>query len=154
MLLCRRHGAHIEGRRIRINKTCIRPVMTYAVEARAETASTKQLLRTTGLRTQISIAGYTLMERERNALVTERCDIQDIVRWARQRRRLLKHLDHTLTARRQLKILENEITTSALVKELKNTSNKLELNNLMFSLLVYQVIRNTKLIKRLIDLLK
>mgnify|MGYP006948248671 FL=1 len=72
---------------VRLYKTCVRPVMTYAIETRAETAATKKLLRTTEMKTLRSIAGYTLRDRKRNELIREQCNIQDIVRWSRQRRR-------------------------------------------------------------------
>lgn len=34
----------------RIYKTCVRPVMIYAIETRAETAATKQILKTTEMK--------------------------------------------------------------------------------------------------------
>lgn len=37
--------------KVRIYKACVRPVLTYAVETRAETAKTKQIFRTTEMRT-------------------------------------------------------------------------------------------------------
>lgn len=73
--------------KVRIYKTCVRPVLTYAVETRAENTITKRLLRTAEMRILRSIAGYTLFDHKRNEEIREICDIQDVVRWARNRRR-------------------------------------------------------------------
>lgn len=73
--------------KVRIYKTCVRPVMTYAIETRAENTITKRLLRTTEMRTLRSIAGYTLYDQKRSEEIREICEIQDVVRWARNRRR-------------------------------------------------------------------
>ena len=51
----------------RIYKTCVRPIMTYATETRAETAATKQLLRTTEMKTLRSILGKTFGDRVKNS---------------------------------------------------------------------------------------
>lgn len=37
--------------KLRIYKTCIRPVLTYAAETRADTAKTKRILRTAEMKT-------------------------------------------------------------------------------------------------------
>ena len=73
--------------KMRIYKACVRPVMTYGVEARADTVRTKQKLRTTEMRTLRTIAGKTLRDRVRNTRIREICEADDIVRWSRQRRR-------------------------------------------------------------------
>lgn len=78
----------------RIYKTCVRPIMTYAIETRAETAATKQLLRATEMKTLRSITGKTLRDREKSSDIRALCDIQDVVRWARSRRRAWRdHVD-------------------------------------------------------------
>lgn len=69
----------------RIYKTCVRPIMTYAAETRADTRKTKIILRTDEMRTLRTIAGHTL--REYNEQIRSMCDTQDIIRWIRQRRR-------------------------------------------------------------------
>ena len=61
--------------------------MTYATETRAETAATKQLLRTTEMKTLRSIVGKTLRDRVKSSDIRSQCDIQDVVRWSRTRRR-------------------------------------------------------------------
>lgn len=51
--------------KMRIYKTCIRPIMTYAAETRAETTPTKRILRTAEMRTLRNITGNTLRYRRR-----------------------------------------------------------------------------------------
>ena len=62
-------------------------VRTYNIDTKEEAAVTKKLLRTTKSKTLISIAGYTLRDQKRKELIREQCNIQNIVRWSRQRRR-------------------------------------------------------------------
>lgn len=73
--------------KVRIYKTCVRPILSYAVETRAETTTTKRLLRTTEMRTLRSITGYTLRDRQRSEEIRNKCNTEDIVRWSRMRRR-------------------------------------------------------------------
>ncbi|XP_055378969.1 uncharacterized protein LOC129610426 [Condylostylus longicornis] len=73
--------------KVRVYKTCVSPIMTYAAETRADTSSTKQRLRATEMQTLRQICGYTLLDKKRSADVREECKIQDIVRWTRCRRR-------------------------------------------------------------------
>ncbi|XP_055372045.1 uncharacterized protein LOC129606020 [Condylostylus longicornis] len=73
--------------KIRIYKTCVRPILTYAAESRSDTSKTKQLLRTTEMKTLRQICGYTLRDKKRSTDIREECNIQDIVRWTRDRRR-------------------------------------------------------------------
>ncbi|XP_044760217.1 uncharacterized protein LOC123317675 [Coccinella septempunctata] len=94
--------------KVRIYKTCVRPVMTYAIETRAENTATKRLLRTTEMRALRSIAGYALLDRKRNEEIREICDIQDVVRWARKRRRAWRdHVDR-MSDERLAKIAKEE----------------------------------------------
>jgi hypothetical protein len=78
--------------KVRIYKTCVRPILTYGIETRADTVRTKSLLRTTEMKTLRKIAGKTLRDRVRNDKIREMCDVQDVVRWGRQRRRFWR--DH------------------------------------------------------------
>ncbi|XP_044754993.1 uncharacterized protein LOC123313947 [Coccinella septempunctata] len=71
----------------RIYKTCVRPIMTYAIETRADNKRTKSILRTTEMKILITISGYTLRDRKRNTAILEECQIQDIVKWGKARRR-------------------------------------------------------------------
>jgi hypothetical protein len=73
--------------KIKIYKTCVRPIMTYGIESRADTTITKNALRVSEMKTLRSIAGKTLRDRIRNTRVREICEVEDIVRWGRQRRR-------------------------------------------------------------------
>ncbi|XP_050457558.1 uncharacterized protein LOC126854663 [Cataglyphis hispanica] len=73
--------------KVKIYKTCVRPIMTYAAETRADIRKTKSMVRTTEMRTLRAIAGYTLRDRVPNVTIRETCGVQDIIRWARQRRR-------------------------------------------------------------------
>jgi hypothetical protein len=50
--------------KIRIYKTKVRPVLTYASENRAETTYTQQLLRTTEMKTIRAICGKTLRDKQ------------------------------------------------------------------------------------------
>ncbi|XP_045482792.1 uncharacterized protein LOC123686601 [Harmonia axyridis] len=61
--------------------------MTYGIETRAENAQTKRQLRTTEMRVLRSITGYTLYDHKRSEEIREICGLQDVVRWARIRRR-------------------------------------------------------------------
>lgn len=73
--------------KIRICKTYVRPIMTYAAETRADTKKTKSMARTTEMWTLRAITGHTLRDRVLSTAIREACDVPDIVRWMRQRRR-------------------------------------------------------------------
>ena len=64
--------------KVRIYKTRVRPVLTYAAETRASTITT-QLLRTTEMRIIRAIHGKTLRDRIRSKDLRELSGIQDIV---------------------------------------------------------------------------
>jgi hypothetical protein len=86
--------------KVRIYKACVRPTLTYAAETRADTALTKRTLRTTEMHTLRAISGFTLRDRKRNSEIRELCDVPDIVRWARNRRRLWnEHVERMGTER-------------------------------------------------------
>ena len=76
----------------RIYKTCVRPIMTYAIETRAENATKKRLLRTTEMITLRGITGCRLRDHIRSNDIKTQCGILDVVRWGRIRRR--KWRDH------------------------------------------------------------
>ena len=71
----------------RIYKTCVRPIMAYAGETRAETAVTKRLLRTGEMKTLRAITGHSLRDHRRNDEIRQQCEVEDVVRWIRTRRR-------------------------------------------------------------------
>ncbi|CAG9839125.1 unnamed protein product [Diabrotica balteata] len=74
--------------KIRIYKTCIRPIMTYGIEVREDTNKTKQMLRVAEMKTLRTIMGKRRRDRVRNTNIREQCKIQDILRWGRQRKRM------------------------------------------------------------------
>ncbi|XP_055382972.1 uncharacterized protein LOC129613079 [Condylostylus longicornis] len=78
--------------KIRIYKSCIRPILTYAIETTADTPKTKQKQRTTEMKTLGKICGYTLTDKKHSNDIRNICGIQNIVRWSRYRRRYWK--DH------------------------------------------------------------
>lgn len=62
-----------------IYQTAVRPILTYAAETRADTRKTKNLLRSTEMRTLRSIVGVTLWNRRRSSDIKRECDeIPDI----------------------------------------------------------------------------
>ncbi|XP_048522437.1 uncharacterized protein LOC125504463 [Dendroctonus ponderosae] len=75
------------GSKVRIYKTCVRPVMTYAAETRAENTTTKRLVRTTGMRVLRSVTGHTLYDMKKSEEIRDTCKVSDVVRWTRARRR-------------------------------------------------------------------
>ncbi|XP_072764658.1 uncharacterized protein [Anoplolepis gracilipes] len=80
--------------KIRIYKTCIRPVLTYAAETRAETSKTKRMMRTTEMRILRTIKGVSLRDRIRSSDIRREFELQDVVRWTRARRRFWRdHVD-------------------------------------------------------------
>ncbi|XP_055389934.1 uncharacterized protein LOC129618927 [Condylostylus longicornis] len=95
--------------KVKIYKACMRPVLTYALECRADTSTTKQLLRTTEMRTLRQITGKTLRDRIRSADIRKQCDVQDVVRWARRRRRGWREHVERMDENRLAKIAYNNI---------------------------------------------
>jgi hypothetical protein len=73
--------------KVRIYKTTVRPVLTYASETRAETACTQQLFRTTEMKTIRAIYGKTLRDKIRSDHLRHLSGIQDINKWTEARRR-------------------------------------------------------------------
>ena len=53
----------------------------YAVETRADTTRTEQLLRSAEMKTPRYILGLTLCVKIRSKDIREECEIQDIVKW-------------------------------------------------------------------------
>jgi hypothetical protein len=72
--------------KVRIYKTNVRPVLTYASETRAETTYTQQLLRTTEMKTRRAIHGKTLGDKIRSDQLRQLSEIQDIIKWDNVRR--------------------------------------------------------------------
>jgi len=98
--------------KVRIYKTCIRPILTYAAETRAETAKTKRLARTTEMRTLRNIRGVTLRDRIRSRDIREECGVQDVVRFVRARRRHWRDHINRMGPERLVKWASEEIPAS------------------------------------------
>ncbi|XP_055389323.1 uncharacterized protein LOC129618543 [Condylostylus longicornis] len=73
--------------KIKIYKSCVRPIMTYAAETKAETSKTKANSRAAEMKTLRQVAGRTLQDRVPSAEIRNTLDVQDVVRWVRARRR-------------------------------------------------------------------
>lgn len=71
----------------RIYRTCVRPILTYGAETRCETNKTKQIMRTTEMKTLRMITGTSLRDRIRNTQIREDCKIAEVGKWVRDRRR-------------------------------------------------------------------
>jgi endonuclease/exonuclease/phosphatase family metal-dependent hydrolase len=97
--------------KIRIYKTCVRPILTYGIESRADTTKTKSLLRVSEMKTLRTICGVTLRDRVRNTEIRRRCDVQDVVRWGRQRRRQWNEHVRRMDAGRLAKITLQGVPT-------------------------------------------
>ncbi|XP_045479803.1 uncharacterized protein LOC123684554 [Harmonia axyridis] len=73
--------------KVKIYKTMVRPVLTYAAETRAGTSRIKQLLLTAEMSTLRNIVGKTRRDRIRNSAIREECGVVDIGKFVRKRRR-------------------------------------------------------------------
>ena len=73
--------------KIRIYKTCIRPIMTYGTEVREDTNKTKHMLRVVEMKTLRTMVKKIRGDRVRNTYIREQCGIQDIARWGKQKKR-------------------------------------------------------------------
>lgn len=80
--------------KVRIYKTVVRPILTYAVETRADTAKTKNMMRVAEMKTLRTIKGVSLRDQIRSDAIREDLNIQDVVRFTRSRRRYWRdHVD-------------------------------------------------------------
>ena len=73
--------------KIKIYTAVVRPIMTYGAETRAATTKTKQLLRTTEMNTLRAILGKTRFDRMKNIDILERCNLQEVVKFVKNRRK-------------------------------------------------------------------
>ena len=73
--------------KVRIYKTCVRPVLIYGIETRADMKKTEQLVSKTEMSTLRSIAGFTRWDMKRNEEVRQICDVPDVIKWSRTRRK-------------------------------------------------------------------
>ena len=73
--------------KVRIYKTIVRPVLTYASETRAETTYTQQLLWTIEMKTIRATHGKTLRDKIRSDQLRQLSGIQDIIKWVNVQRK-------------------------------------------------------------------
>ena len=71
--------------KIHIYKTCIRPILTDAVETKAETTKTKNRLQVAEMKVLRSISGFSLRDKVRNENIRNQCGIIDILKWTKER---------------------------------------------------------------------
>lgn len=93
--------------KVRIYKACVRPIMTYAAETRAETAETKRMARTNEMRVLRAITGNTLRDQRRSDEIRKECQTEDVVRWTRARRRFWNEHVSRMSSDRIAKIARN-----------------------------------------------
>lgn len=80
--------------KVRVYKTIVRPVLTFATETRAETKRTKQQFRTVEMKVLRKIAGFTLWDHQTNESIRDACNVQDVAKWTRMRRKMWsEHVD-------------------------------------------------------------
>ena len=72
--------------KVRIYKSIVRPILTYAAETRTDTAKTMQMLEVTEMNTLRRITNKTKWDRARNDRIRESCEIQNITSWVQRRR--------------------------------------------------------------------
>uniref|UniRef100_A0AAR5Q8Q0 Endonuclease/exonuclease/phosphatase domain-containing protein n=1 Tax=Dendroctonus ponderosae TaxID=77166 RepID=A0AAR5Q8Q0_DENPD len=94
--------------KVRIYKTCVRPILTYGIETRADTNKTKCMLRTAEMKTLRSIAGKTLRDRVRSATIRQTSKVEEVIRWGRKRRRCWRDHVERMDSERIAKIVSNE----------------------------------------------
>ncbi|KAJ4451851.1 hypothetical protein ANN_03329 [Periplaneta americana] len=74
--------------KIKIYKTAVRPILIYGTETIVETIKkTKQLMRTTEMNTLRTILGKTRLDKAKNETVRQECDIMDVIKFTKARRR-------------------------------------------------------------------
>ena len=72
--------------KVRIYKSIVHPILTYAAETRTDTAKTRQLLEVTEMNTLRRIINKTKWDRVRNDRIGELCGIKNITSWVQRRR--------------------------------------------------------------------
>ena len=106
----------------KIYKATVRPIMTYALETRAETLKTRQRLEENEMKVLIKIVGKTKIGRIRSQIIRESCGIQPIKEWVKRRRRewdehatrmddegLVKTSKDNMSAKENLRTLEKNM---------------------------------------------
>lgn len=95
--------------KVRIYKTMIRPILTYAAETRPDTSKTRQMLETAEMKTLRRILGVSLFDKQRSEDIREKCEIQKIDDWVKCRREnWYAHVERMSEDRILKKILMNK----------------------------------------------
>ena len=111
--------------KVRIYKTNVRPVLTYASETRAETTYTQQLLRTTEMKIIRAIRGKTLGDKIHSDQLRQLSVIQDIIKWANVRgREWGDHVDRMEENRLAKIVRDNRRTGSRQPRQTKETMGR------------------------------
>ena len=97
------------GPKVRIYKSVVRLILTYAAETRSVAAKTKQILETSEMKTLRRIMNKTRLDKIRNRDIREKCEIQNIGDWV-QRRRIEwnAHISRTNEDRIVRRVRDNE----------------------------------------------
>ncbi|XP_030750469.1 uncharacterized protein LOC115878197 [Sitophilus oryzae] len=77
----------VEVRQVRIYKAVDRPIMTYTVETRPDTAKTKRFLETGEIKIFHKTPGRMLLDRERSENIRQTCMVENINEWVLNRKR-------------------------------------------------------------------
>ncbi|KAI4474729.1 hypothetical protein M0804_014702 [Polistes exclamans] len=64
--------------KVRMYKTCVRPIMTHTAETRADSTISMRILRTTEMKTLKAITGNLLRDRRRNKEIRKECETHDV----------------------------------------------------------------------------
>ena len=72
--------------KVKIQKSYIRPVLTYGCECRTETQKIKQINETTEMKVLRKITGKSLRDKIRSTVIREECKIEPINLWINDRR--------------------------------------------------------------------
>ncbi|CAG9833057.1 unnamed protein product, partial [Diabrotica balteata] len=73
--------------KMKVYKTTVRPILTYAAKTRTDTRKTKQQINNIEMKVLRSIAGISLRDRQSNRSIREQCKIQNINRWIKTRKK-------------------------------------------------------------------
>ena len=72
--------------KVRIYKTVVRPLLTYAAKTRTDSAKTREILEVCEMKSLRRIAGKTRMNGVKNEDIREECNIQKVSVWVQRRR--------------------------------------------------------------------
>lgn len=80
--MCRTNNKYMRTySKIIIYKACVRPILTYGIETRADTKKTKSMLSAAEMKTlRTMITGKTLRDKVRNDEIRKMCGVEDGVR--------------------------------------------------------------------------